>query len=375
MRTEGATRLFPPRASGDRGPGTIDREAPFYNPAMALNRDLSVLLVEAFARQRGREVDVADALAGAGARAARLAHEVDAPLVVHANDADVAGIEALRRAGGENGIPARRLVLREGAAHAFLAARRFDVVDIDPYGSPAPFLDAAVRATRHDGLVCVTATDTAALAGAYPRVCRRRYGAEHRLHGVAWRSEVGLRVLAAALVQAGGRHDRAVEPVLSVARGHWMRIVARVRDGRAAADRAVAGLGWAWADEAHLGRTGRAGDVPAGAPSAGPLWTGALHERGLVEAMAAAVPSHRLATDAAPLLAVLAEEAEAPAFWADPGRLQGRFRAAAPRRSALIDALRAGGYRAARSHLDPQGVRTDADEAALRDRWTFAAKP
>jgi len=52
----------------ETGPGARAKGQPFYNPGMALNRDLSVLLVEAFARAKGREIDVCDALAGTGAR-------------------------------------------------------------------------------------------------------------------------------------------------------------------------------------------------------------------------------------------------------------------------------------------------------------------
>ena len=35
---------------------------------------------------------------------------------------------------------------------------RFDVVDLDPYGSPNIFLDGAVQSVAEGGLLCVTAT-------------------------------------------------------------------------------------------------------------------------------------------------------------------------------------------------------------------------
>jgi len=41
---------------------------------------------------------------------------------------------------------------------------RFDVIDLDPYGSPSPFLDAAVQSVADGGLLCVTATDMAVRA-------------------------------------------------------------------------------------------------------------------------------------------------------------------------------------------------------------------
>jgi tRNA (guanine26-N2/guanine27-N2)-dimethyltransferase len=42
---------------------------------------------------------------------------------------------------------------------------RFDVVDLDPYGSPAVFLDGAVQSVKDGGLLLVTCTDMAVLCG------------------------------------------------------------------------------------------------------------------------------------------------------------------------------------------------------------------
>ena len=67
-------------------------------------------------------------------------------------------------------------------------SERFDVVDLDPYGTAAPFIDAAVQSVADNGelnhrywqcyvasyftskgLLCITCTDLAVLAGTnYP---------------------------------------------------------------------------------------------------------------------------------------------------------------------------------------------------------------
>lgn len=374
--TEGATLLPGAPATNvgrsARAPGAKAKGLPFYNPGMALNRDLSVLLVEAHARQAGREIDVADALAGTGARSLRLAHEVNAavPIVVHANDADPSAVAALRQGAEANAIPPARLQPREGDAHVLLASRRFDVVDLDPFGSPMPFVDAAMRSVRHGGLVCATATDTGALAGAFPRACRRRYDARHGLNCAPWKAEVGLRILGGSLTRAAARHDRAAIPVLSVAHGHWMRAVARVTDSKRGGDEALARLGDAWQDGDGLGHVGPLGAAPAGAPSAGPLWTGPLHGAALLDGMTAAMSGKELARgeEVRALLGLLRGEATAPAFWVVPDRHQ-KALGPPPRRDALLERLGAAGFAAARSHLDPQGVRTDAGLADLRRVW------
>ncbi len=367
---EGQTRLFPPSTNlnkPSRSPGERAKGQPFYNPGMALNRDLSVLLVEAFAKAKGREIDVADALAGTGARSVRLAREVRAPILVHANDAQPEAIAAIRRTVAANDAAAR-VSIHEGDAHLFLASRRFDVVDLDPCGSPMPFLDAAVRATRHGGLLCATATDTGALAGKFPKAGRRRYDAHHGLHAQAWRSEVGLRILGGAIARAAARFDRVATPVLSISHGHWMRVVARVEDGKKDADVALKQLANATVDGEGLGRIALRDQTAA--PWAGPLWAGSLHEATLLDAMAAAAEGQTLARskETLELLALLRQEADAPPFWVVPDLLQKQL-GQPPRRDVLIERLQKAGLRATRTHLDPQGVRTDASLAQLKALW------
>lgn len=368
---EGATRLFPPATNLDkpnRAPGEREKGQPFYNPGMALNRDLSVLLVEAFAKAKGREIDVVDALAGTGARSVRLACEVEAPILVHANDGQPEALAAIRKTVAANDTKGR-VRITEGDAHILLATRRFDVVDLDPCGSPMPFLDAAMRSTRHEGLLCATATDTGALAGKFPRVTKRRYDAHHGLHKMPWRAEVGLRILAGAMVRSAARFERVATPVLSVSSGHWMRVVCRVEDGKRDADAGLKRVGYAVAgSDEPAGRM--QSEIPSGGAWAGPLWTGPLHDAALLDGMAAAVEGKRLAQPKATteLLALLRDEADAPPFWVVPDLLQKRL-GAPPRRDVLMERLRAAGFKATRSHIDPQGVRTDADLAAVQTNW------
>lgn len=374
---EGATRIFPPDtnlANRPKQPGEREKGKPFYNPGMALNRDLSVLLVEAFAGGRGREVDVADALAGTGARAIRLAHEVTAPIVVHANDGQPEAVAALRRAAVANNVPPGRLTVHEGEAHAFLAGRRFDVVDLDPCGSPMPFLDAAIRVTRHGGLVCATATDTGALAGAFPRACRRRYDAHHGLNVAPWRAEVGLRILGGALVRSAARFDRVATPVLSVSHGHWMRVVARIEDGKKDADAGLKRLRNVTRDADGFARFVSLEECPT--PWAGPLWSGPLHDKTMVDAMVSALHGKTLARpgEIGDLLLMLQAEADAPPFWIVAHDWEKRL-GPPPRRDVLIAELRAAGMQATRNHVDPQGVRTDADMDALTKVWKRGSYP
>ncbi|MGB1697276.1 MAG: hypothetical protein ACPHK8_02635 [Thermoplasmatota archaeon] len=348
---EGATHLRPPEGLPHNGPGTIG-DAPFFNPAMALNRDLSVLAVEAYAKARGRGVDFADVLAGTGARSVRIANEVAADVQVIANDAHASACDAVRETAARNHV---EVEVSNQNAHAFLAERRFDLVDIDPFGSPMPFVDAALNATRHNGLLFLTATDTAALSGTFKKACRRRYGAEP-FHGAPWRAEAGLRILAACGVRSAGRHDRAATPIMCVSHQHWMRVVFRVQDGRSRADALTKQIAGLQVDER--------GAAVRGA-EAGPFYWGPLHEQKFIDEIVAAADRKEMQQDRTKLFQ---REAAGAPFWVPMEHLANRFGTDMKRRDPFMAQL----PDAAPTHMEHRGVRTNATMGELQAAWDAA---
>jgi tRNA (guanine26-N2/guanine27-N2)-dimethyltransferase len=53
----------------------------------------------------------------------------------------------------------------------------FDVIDLDPFGCPSIFLDSAVQSVKSGGVLLITATDMAVLAGNAAESCYIKYGA------------------------------------------------------------------------------------------------------------------------------------------------------------------------------------------------------
>lgn len=58
----------------------------------------------------------------------------------------------------------------------FESETKFDVVDLDPYGCPTNLLDPAICCLADNGLLLVTCTDMAVLAGNTPESCYAKYG-------------------------------------------------------------------------------------------------------------------------------------------------------------------------------------------------------
>jgi tRNA (guanine26-N2/guanine27-N2)-dimethyltransferase len=116
----------------------------FYNPKMELCRDIDVASVSAFASSLTSRVQpiYIDALAGSGVRGLRIANEVG--MCVHINDRSTPAYELIKRNIALNSLEERARAYNENA-NILLLQTRYEMVDLDPFGSPVPFLDAACK--------------------------------------------------------------------------------------------------------------------------------------------------------------------------------------------------------------------------------------
>ena len=70
------------------GPGSKNKNLPFYNPSMELNRDLSVILCQWLVNNRDKTLKIIDGLAASGARGLRIKNEVNGDFELVINDWD-----------------------------------------------------------------------------------------------------------------------------------------------------------------------------------------------------------------------------------------------------------------------------------------------
>jgi len=364
--TEGKTRFFVPAqdAAARFPPGT----APvFFNRRMELNRDATVLILSVL-----RPSDYLDAMGASGARGIRVANECGIPVTI--NDRDPQGIDLITHNAGMSGIPVE-VVQRE--ANALLSEQSWDVVDLDPFGTPAFFIDAAVRGTRR--FLFVTATDTAPLCGAHLKAGKRRYFALPM--NTDYHSEVGLRILLGYVVRETVKYDRGLEPLFCYARDHFVRLHLRLLRGAVAADETLGKIGYVLQCTKCPYREEHPGMVPATGvcPECheplrpiGPLWLGAICNKDTLVEMKTTMPSFELGTrkDLACLIDTCLEELPTSTHY-DYHRLAKRRRCSPPPIGTVLGRIRAEGFAASRTHFSGYGIKTDAPlaviERAVRD--------
>jgi tRNA (guanine26-N2/guanine27-N2)-dimethyltransferase len=186
---------------------------------------------------------ILDALSATGLRALRYAQEIPFTTAVTANDLLPAATETINLNVQYNGL-SEKITATTGNALTHMYSlvgdrtnrwstskpnRKYDVIDLDPYGTAAPFLDAAVQSVRDDGgLLCVTCTDAGVWASnGYPEKSYSLYG------GIPVKGphshEAGLRLILHAIATSASRYGLAIEPLLSLSIDFYARVFVRIR--------------------------------------------------------------------------------------------------------------------------------------------------
>lgn len=350
----------------------ISKELPvFYNPVMKLNRDISILLLNALGK---KEMQVADPLAGSGIRGIRFLLELDKGIIknISINDLSPNASRNIAENLKLNKIRPDKekiSITNEDANLFLLKSTGFDYIDIDPFGTPAPFLDAAINRISRDGILAVTATDTAALAGSSKSACLRKYWALPMRNELM--HEVGIRILIRNVQLIGAAHEKALLPIFSYTDRHYYRIFFRCEKGKERADQILSEHKFLLYNHNTMERklSGTAlnrENVKNGWSYAGPIWTGQLWDNSLVKKM-----SRRCQKDnrdnienreLADMLSVLEKESlkEIFGFYKIPELLRKNKTGNCPKIEVIISRLEKDGFFASRTIFEGDGIRTDA---------------
>ena len=350
------------------------RSPVFFNPRMRLNRDSAVLALGVHQRRVSRQLTVCEPMCGTGVRGIRMALESPGVERVVMGDMNPRAARLATENAHLNGVSGR-VAVRQMEANLLLSLHsrplsRFDYVDIDPYGSPAPYLDEAVRACKRDGLLALTATDMAPLCGVNPRACLRKYGGRPLRTGYC--HESALRLVAGALVTKAAVHEVSARPVFSYSADHYVRLYMELERGKKKADLRLSEMGYML----HCFNCLDRGAVPSrklfdspwcercGSPMkvAGPMWLGELAEEAFCDDMLmlsdrSAIGSNRRLIR---VIQMVRGEIGFPQGFYGIDKLCSKLKIPSRATGDVMVALEEAGFRVARTHIDERGLKTDA---------------
>ncbi|XP_061770666.1 tRNA (guanine(26)-N(2))-dimethyltransferase [Nerophis ophidion] len=419
----------------------------FYNPVQEFNRDLTCAVITEFARdvlaQRGvkvylpgekervlvslsddaneadaqsetkngeemitatpgekceRGLRVLEGLAASGLRSVRFALEVPGLRCVTANDFSKKAAALIARNAEYNKVSELLQASCKDASLLMYEMRGkkdgYDVIDLDPYGSPASFLDAAVQAVNEGGLLCITCTDMAVLAGNSGETCYSKYGSVSIK--AKYCHEQALRIILHSLDQRANVYQRYIQPLLSVSVDFYIRVFVRVFTGQATVKNSASKQALVYncvgCGSFHLQRMGRrtsqgkqmkysAANGPPVGPSCehcgqrhqlgGPIWAEPLHDQAFVQKVLTAVSGNpsRFGTSKRieGMLSMVTEELQDVPLYYTVDSLSSTIHCSTPPLLKFRSALLHAGHRVSLSHACKNAIKTDALPAAIWD--------
>lgn len=338
----------------------------FYNPAMKLNRDLSVLLLNSV---ENKKIRIADILAGTGVRSIRFFFEVDKNKIgeIAINDYSKKAADLIKKNLKLNMIKSKKVKVYSKDANIFLLeSRGFDYIDIDPFGFPGRFLDAAALRISRNGILAVTATDTAALAGSSEKACIRKYWAKPLKN--EFMHETGLRILIRRIQLIGAQYEKAFFPILSYYKDHYMRVFLRCEKGKKKVDSMIKKHSWTsycrkclWR---NVGYFEDCKNCSSKTEIAGPLWTGKIADKKMINLLLKNSEPENM-----PFLRKIRQEAkiEEPYFY-DIHKLAQKYKKGSiPKNEEIIKEIRKRGFKAEQTHFRNEGIKSSIKIAQIAE--------
>jgi tRNA (guanine26-N2/guanine27-N2)-dimethyltransferase len=381
--TEGIARILIPLTipnSGESLERTRSRAPVFYNPVMVMNRDSSILVVGVLNRRLKRSLSVCEPMCGTGVRGIRFALETRGVERLLLGDMSYQAVKLAEENIKINGLN-DKVKVRWIEANLLLALHskplaRFDYVDIDPYGTPAPFIDTAVRATRRDGIVALTATDMAPLCGVNVRACLRKYGS--RSIRTSYSHEIALRILAGAFIRSAAIHEVASNPVFGYYSDHYVRLYMGLGKGKKRVDTSLQEIGYILhckeCRNIHSLKVKLQEDssycpnCKSEIEISGPLWLGDLADIGFCTDMLeisnnSLISSNRRLIN---IIKMVREEVGFPPGFYILDELCSDLGISSKPIEPVIDRLKDSGYKATKTHANPRGLKTDASIGTIK---------
>ena len=228
----------------------------WYNPKMELNRDLTVLALATFfshISDEEEEILYIEALAGTGIRGFRVFNEVghylrSSSLKVIINDIDPMACKLMKFNFEFFGSPDGLEVFCEDANFLLFwlrkkMNRKINAIEIDPYGSPMPFVPAAAQVIGgKNALFLASSTDLAPLFGKFPQSALRKYGAWIKKN--RFEAELASRILLYAVGREFSMYSKRFIPLFTLFFDGFIKIIGTIKRGKIPANEFWESVGW-----------------------------------------------------------------------------------------------------------------------------------
>lgn len=327
----------------------------FYNPRMRFCRDLDMLLYSELDTK-----EYLDALSATGVRGIRAMLEANCNAIF--NDIDPKAVEIIKKNLEINGLSAE---VHNRDANVLMRERKFEHIDLDPFGTPSYFIDTACYSAKK--YLSITATDTSALCGSATRSGLRKYSV-FAVKIDAYH-EIGLRALIGFIAREATKYEKVIEVLASWAKEHYYRVHLKVKKSTAkSADiykkigylfyckrcysKRVAPMNGECYDRCECGEK---------LTMIGPIWLGELKNSEIIKSMC-----KKADKQAKKFLERLKDELDLPTAYNIHDIARG-LGIKIPKMDLIIEKLRENGFLASRTHYSGFCIKTNANTKDIKE--------
>jgi len=344
----------------------------FYNPAMARCRSISSLAVGAI----NGKLDLVDAFCATGIRGIRYAKENKNVKHLTFIDIEQAAINLAKKNAKANRLKAE---FKKGNISRLAFETNADFLEIDPFGTPSPYLLDGFRFfnPKKTAYLSATATDVAVLCGGKTAACMKNYHAKPLNN--EFTHETGLRIMIKRIAEVAAEFNMGIEPLVSFSDKHYLKTIVMVKRSAKLANESLKRLGYVFhcpkcGFRSHAQFPQACTSCGARTDFAGPLWLGELHELSFIKRMEKLNEKRDYSEkeQIGHMLSLMEGEVGMPPYYYNIHTLCKLQKIGGiPRMDSVLKMLRKKGYKAVRTHFSPVSIKADAPYGKILEvlRW------
>ncbi|MCJ7648427.1 MAG: tRNA (guanine(10)-N(2))-dimethyltransferase [Candidatus Lokiarchaeota archaeon] len=356
----------------------------FYNEKMVINRDLSALAVFAYDKLFNKDkLRIVDCMSASGIGALRILKECENIDKIVINDINPLAVALIKDNLKLNELESQKIIVTQKDANQLLlelASDNPNVINIDPFGTPNLYVDAAFKAIqKKSGLVCITATDTAVLFGIRPHVCIRKYMSKP-LH-VEYTKEIGARILLYFISRVANINKLGIIPLLTFYSNHFIRIFALTFKSKEKITNSFSNYGYiihcrecGFRTRQSINPIETLDTCPScenkkSLSYAGPLWVGIIHDSPFLRQIITEnnVKNYKCKKKIDKLINFALQENTMPLSYYNLHKLCRDLKCSSvPKIEQVIQTIKEFEYEATRTHFDPLSIKTDLNIENLK---------
>ncbi|MFX0024951.1 MAG: tRNA (guanine(10)-N(2))-dimethyltransferase [Candidatus Hermodarchaeota archaeon] len=359
----------------------------FYNKKMEINRDITNSSIVAYNEIFNPEsLIIVDSMAASGIGSIRLLQECKNIKKIYINDINPLAIKLVKKNLELNKINPNYVevsnedsnllclkLAQQIKVNSKILTKRPNVIIIDPFGTPSHFIDAALKLIqKENGLLCITATDTAVLFGVRKEACFKKYMSKP-LHN-EYCKETGARILLHFISKIANINNLGIIPLLTFYSGHFIKIFAHTYKNKDKIYTNFSNYGYI----IHCNNCGHRSvytnnivKIPHQCPYckedkipeyAGPLWIEKIHNKEFIKRVLFhnLNSNHFTKTKVNKILSLISNEIDMPITYYNIHLLCERLKLSqVPKIDLIIKQIKRNGGQASRTHFDFLSIKTN----------------